>query len=83
MGVTRGWRAPLIAVGAATLALAAVIAIFLGELTQNFGLRPVMLWLVTIPYAINAVFWFAFYKTYPRDQERMKQASAAGQAPAS
>jgi hypothetical protein len=64
-------------------ALAAIISIFLGELAQNFGLRPVMLWLVTIPYAINAVFWFAFYKTYPRDQERMKQALAAGQAPAS
>jgi len=64
-------------------ALAAIISIFLGELAQNFGLRPVMLWLVTIPYAINAVFWFAFYKTYPRDQERMKQALAAGQASAS
>jgi MFS family permease len=64
-------------------ALAAIISIFLGELAQNFGLRPVMLWLVTIPYAINAIFWFAFYKIYPRDQERMKQALAAGQTPAS
>jgi hypothetical protein len=55
----------------------------LGELAQNFGSRPVMAWLVTIPYAINAIFWFAFYKTYPRDQERMKQELDAEQAPAS
>lgn len=60
-------------------ALAAIISLFLGELAQSFGLRPVMLWMVTIPYAINAVFWFAFYKTYPRDQERLKQELAAEQ----
>ena len=36
-------------------ALAAILSIFLGQLAQNFGLRPVMLWLVTIPYAINAI----------------------------
>ena len=33
VGVTRGWRSPLIAAGAATLALAAVIAIFGPALT--------------------------------------------------
>lgn len=54
-------------------ALAAIISIFLGELAQSFGLRPVMLWLVTIPYAINAVVWFAFYRVYPRDTQRMQQ----------
>lgn len=63
-------------------ALAAILSIFLGELAQSFGLRPVMLWLVTIPYAINAVFWFAFYKTYPSDQERLKQELAVEQSPA-
>src|SRR3954467_1939203 len=34
VGVTRGWRSPLIAAGAATLALAAVIAIFGPALTR-------------------------------------------------
>lgn len=63
-------------------ALAAFFSIFLGELAQSFGLRPVMLWLVTIPYAINALFWFVFYKTYPRDQERLQRELAAEQAPA-
>jgi MFS family permease len=61
-------------------ALAAVISIFLGQLAQAYGLRPVMLWMVTIPYAINAVYWFLFYKTYPRDQERLRQQLAAEQA---
>ena len=61
-------------------ALAAIMSIFLGELAQNFGLRPVMFWMVTVPYAINVVFWFLFYRTYPRDQERLKQQLAAEQA---
>lgn len=54
-------------------ALAALLSLALGGLAQQYGLRPVMLWLVTIPYAVNAIFWFAFYKTYPRDQERMQE----------
>jgi MFS family permease len=58
-------------------ALAAILSIFLGGLAENFGLRPVMLWMVTVPYALNAVFWFTFYRTYPRDAERMQQELAA------
>lgn len=58
-------------------ALAAIISLFLGYLSETYGLRVVMLALVTIPYAINAVFWFVFYKTYPRDQERLQQQLAA------
>jgi MFS family permease len=53
-------------------ALAALLSLALGGLAQQYGLRLVMLWLVTIPYALNAIFWFAFYRTYPRDQERMQ-----------
>jgi MFS family permease len=54
-------------------ALAALLSLVLGGLAQQYGLRPVMLWLVTIPYAFNAIFWFLFYRTYPRDQERMQE----------
>ena len=32
-------------------------------------------------YAINAVVWFAFYQTYPRDMERLQRELAAEQAP--
>jgi MFS family permease len=63
-------------------ALAALLSLALGGLAQEYGLRPVMLGLVTIPYAINAVFWFVFYKVYPRDQERMRQQLAAETFPA-
>ncbi len=41
-----------------------------------------MLGLVTIPYAVNAIFWFLFYCFYPRGVERMKQQLAAETAPA-
>jgi len=63
-------------------AIAALLSLALGDLAQQYGLRPVMLGLITIPYAINAVFWFLFYRTYPRDQERLKQQLSGEQAPA-
>ncbi len=43
------------------------MSLALGYLAQTFGLQNVMLWMVTVPYAINAVFWFVFYRVYPRD----------------
>ena len=46
---------------------AALMSLALGYLAQTFGLQNVMLWMVTVPYAINAVFWFVFYRVYPRD----------------
>ena len=54
-------------------ALAALFSLALGGLAQRFGLRQVMLYVITIPYAVNAVFWFAFYKVYPRDKERLQR----------
>jgi MFS family permease len=54
-------------------ALAAILSLWLGNLAQQFGLRAVMLGMVTVPYALNAVFWFVFYRVYPRDVARMKQ----------
>jgi MFS family permease len=63
-------------------AIAALLSLALGDLAQQYGLRPVMLGLITIPYAINALFWFAFYRFYPRDQERLKQQLTGEQAAA-
>jgi MFS family permease len=62
-------------------AIAALLSLALGDLAQQYGLRPVMLGLITIPYAINAVFWFVFYRVYPRDQEHLKQQMAVEGAP--
>ncbi len=53
--------------------LTAILAIFLGSLSKIFGEKNMMLYLVTIPYLINAVVWFVFYKTVPKDRERMRQ----------
>ncbi len=45
----------------------AVLSLVLGYLSQTFGLQNVMFWPVTVPYAINALYWFVFYGAYPRD----------------
>jgi hypothetical protein len=57
--------------------LAAIMALVLGPLAKQLGFQTTMLVLVTIPYAINAVFWFLFYRTYPKDQERLRMQMAA------
>ena len=41
-----------------------------------------MLWMVTIPYAVNVVYWFMFYRIYPRDVERMQRELVAETAAA-
>jgi MFS family permease len=47
--------------------LAAVMSLALGYLAKTFGLPSVMFWMITVPYAINAAYWFLFYRYYPRD----------------
>ena len=64
-------------------ALAALLSLALGGLAQQYGLRPVMLSMITVPYALNAIFWFLFYRFYPRDQERMQEKLALQTAGAS
>lgn len=61
-------------------ALAALLSLALGGLAQQYGLRTVMLAMVTVPYAINAVFWFVFYRVYPRDVARLQESQAAEKA---
>jgi MFS family permease len=38
-----------------------------GAAAERFGLQSVMLWLVTVPYAVNAFYWTLFYRYFPRD----------------
>jgi len=47
--------------------VAAVLSLGVGWLAQRHGLLPVVFWLTTVPYFLNAVFWFVFYRTVPRD----------------
>jgi MFS family permease len=51
-------------------ALTAGISLIMGQLADVLGLQQTFLYLVVVPYLLNAVFWFVFYKTYPRDVAR-------------
>jgi hypothetical protein len=42
----------------------------MGQLADVLGLERTFLYLVVVPYLLNAVLWFVFYKTYPRDVAR-------------
>ena len=60
-------------------AITAIYLLLIGPLTKALGsLDKVIFWLVCVPYAINAVYWFVFYKTYPADVAKRK-ARMAGQ----
>ncbi|MCK6629970.1 MAG: MFS transporter [Anaerolineae bacterium] len=47
--------------------ISALMSLGLGYLAKAYGLQTVMFWLVTVPYAVNALYWFLFYRTYPQD----------------
>jgi MFS family permease len=51
-------------------ALTAGISLIMGELADVLGLQKTFLYLVVVPYLVNAALWFVFYKTYPRDVAR-------------
>jgi hypothetical protein len=51
--------------------------LLLGPMTNLMSLKQVMLLLVPAPYAINAVFWFVFYKFFPSDVRNLKARLAA------
>ena len=57
--------------------ISAVLSLMLGRLADAWGLPTVMFWMVTVPYAINAVYWFLFYRVYPRDVAAMQAHRAA------
>ncbi len=47
--------------------LSALLSLAVGFLAEKHGLQSVMLWTITIPYALNVFYWFLLYKTYPKD----------------
>jgi MFS family permease len=46
---------------------AAILSLAFGFLGDAFGLQALMFWLVSVPYAVNAVLWALMYRIYPRD----------------
>lgn len=47
--------------------LTALLSLMAGFLADRFGLQFVMFWMISVPYVLNAFFWFLFYKPYPKD----------------
>jgi MFS family permease len=56
--------------------ISALLSLALGFAAQTWGLQAVMFWLITVPYAINAVYWFLFYRFYPQDVAAQQARSA-------
>jgi MFS family permease len=57
--------------------ISAVMSLWVGYAGQALGLQPVLFWLVTVPYAANALFWFLFYPVYPKDVAKQTAERAA------
>lgn len=48
--------------------ITAVVSLSMGAISQAAGnLQMALLWFGSVPYVINAIYWFLFYKVYPRD----------------
>jgi MFS family permease len=54
-------------------AITAIYLLLIGPLSKALGGLPqVMFWMVSVPYAVNALFWFTFYGPYPKDVAKAK-----------
>jgi MFS family permease len=61
-------------------AISALMTLAMGFLSDVLGLQQVMLYLVTVPYLINAGYWFLFYRVYPKDAAKQAERTAAIEA---
>lgn len=62
--------------------LTAVPSLLMGQLANVLGLSQTFLYVVVLPYLVNAAFWFLFYRVYPRDVELQEQRSRQVEAAA-
>lgn len=51
---------------------AALFSLAFGFLADALGLQTLMFWLISVPYAINAVLWTVMYRIYPKDYAAQK-----------
>ena len=59
-------------------AITAIYLLLIKPLVAALGsLDKVFIYMVSAPYAVNAVFWFLFYLTYPKDVAKRKARMAA------
>lgn len=52
--------------------ISALLSLAMGFFADRYGLQSVMFWMISVPYALNAVYWFLFYKVYPSDAAKVK-----------
>ena len=52
--------------------VATALSLAVGWLAQRYGLRSVVFWVTTVPYAFNALFWFAFYGIVPKEMAKIR-----------
>jgi MFS family permease len=62
--------------GLITGGIKALIALLAGFTADRYGLPTTMILFITIPYTVNAVFWFTMYKAYPQDVANVQQTLA-------
>lgn len=62
-------------------AVTAALSLGVGWLAERHGLLTVVFWATTVPYAANAVLWFVFYRTVPRDLARVEAEMKARGSP--
>ncbi len=51
----------------------AVLSLTVGILADRHGLSAMLFWAVTIPYMMNAIVWFWFYRIYPSDVANLQR----------
>ncbi|QKJ18174.1 MFS transporter [Microbacterium hominis] len=51
---------------------AALLSLAFGFLADSLGLQALMFWIISVPYAINAVLWTVMYRIYPKDAEKQR-----------
>ncbi len=56
--------------------ITALMALGLGFVAEAFSSQTMFLWFVVVPYLLNAVYWFLFYRVYPGDVARQEERTA-------
>lgn len=51
----------------------ALLTLGVGFVAEAFSSQAMFLWFVVVPYLLNAVYWFLFYRVYPKDVERQQE----------
>ncbi len=52
---------------------AALFSLVFGFLADSLGLQALMFWLISVPYALNAVLWTLMYRIYPKDARKQRE----------